>query len=145
MTAPALQGGQPLVIVIPRFQLGRGENNRELPFMRAKRVKTERGRVIWAWLQAEMKGQLHLPPPPWHITLFRCSPRDGLDFVNMCGSLKAVQDQVAAQLKLRDDRDATGDEVNRAKWEFKEDTRVPWAVRIEIRTRGAQPSPESAR
>lgn len=124
-----------LVFTIPRFRLGRGENNAELPYVRAKRVRTERGRVIWAWTELRLRKQLHIPPPPWHITLVRCSTGDGCDFINMCGSLKAVQDQVAAELKLRDDRDAKSNELDRATWTFREDTRVEWAVRIEIRTR----------
>ena len=123
--------GRQVILVIPRMQLGRGENMREHWAARAKRVARERWQVQWAWQRAKPR----LPPPPWAVTMVRCSPANGLDFVNLVTSFKGVQDQIAEELKLRDDRDAKGGELDRATWTYREDTHTPWALRIEIATR----------
>lgn len=121
----------PAILLIPDLQLGRGLNDREHPFVRRKRVQRERWRVVHAWRLAGFRP----PPGPWHVALTRCTPSGGTDFVNMVGSLKAIQDQVAEELSLRDDREAKGSEADRATWSFHEETKVPWGVRIEIATR----------
>lgn len=132
-----------LAFFIPSFRLGRGENNREHWRVSAKRVKDERGRVIWAWTELRLRSQLALPPAPWAVTLARVSTGDGLDSDNLVASLKAVRDQVAAQLGLPNDRDARADEADRASWASAEDARAPeWGVRVEIRTRAPKgPTP----
>jgi len=126
-----------LVFTIPRFQLGRGENNREHHMVTAKRVAKERGRVAWAWTELRLRGQLKIPPAPWAVLMVRCTPSsEGLDKDNNVAACKAVRDQVAAELGLPNHRDAKGNEPERASWECAQELRAQWAVRIEIRTRG---------
>lgn len=96
----------------------------------ARRVRSER-KVVTDFLRSRVG--LRPPPLPLVVRLVRLGPQP-FDFVNNVGSLKAVQDAVAAYLGVTD-RDP------RVVWGFDQETvsrtRVPlqkYAVRIEIAT-----------
>ena len=106
------------------IRLGRGLNDHEHWTVRAKRVKRERNAVRLLWPR---RATIALPVV---VLLTRISPgtrlMDAED--NLTGSLKAVRDQVAAQLGIDDgDRSA-------ASWEYAQE-RGAWGVRVEIRAR----------
>jgi hypothetical protein len=109
------------------IQTNTGLNSREHHFARQKRVKAERTAVQLIWLS--------LRPPklgrPFVIELTRVSRGAGADLDNVVGGLKAIRDQVAAELGIDD-----GDELA-AGWIYRQ-ARGPWAVRI--RVEGAEPT-----
>lgn len=71
-------------------------------------------------------GVTQLLEPALVVTLTRIGPRE-LDFVNLCASLKAVQDGVASRLKV--------DDASRlVQWEFRQEL-GEYAVRIRIEKR----------
>lgn len=87
-------------------------------FEAARRTKTERG--------AAMAATAKLPAlvePTLLVTLTRVGPRE-LDFVNLCASLKAVQDGVASRLKVDDASPLV-------KWEFLQE-RGEYAVKVKV-------------
>lgn len=90
---------------------------------RVRRVKRERKavRLLWPW---RWKGRAW--SFPLLVTLTRVSPSPKpLDDDNLAASLKAVRDQVAAELKVDD-----GD-TGRIRF-VPTQLRGPWGVRVEI-------------
>lgn len=82
------------------LKLGRGQNDREHHFARARRVKREKEIVGW---------NLRAQRPPAglvRVVLTRMKAGKGLDGDNLQGSLKAPRDAVAEWLG-RDDADPT--------------------------------------
>lgn len=84
------------------IRTGRGQNNREHHFARARRVNAERQVVFLATLGAvrsvlaTMRGA---SLPPCTITVTRVAPGNGLDgHDNLSGSCKAVVDELASIL-----------------------------------------------
>jgi hypothetical protein len=93
---------------------------------RARLVKGERMAVALAVL-ASPSLRLWRLTPPLVVTLTRIGPRK-LDSDNVQGALKAIRDEVAAQLGLDD-----GDE--RIEWRYGQE-RGPYAVRVTIQQAG---------
>lgn len=108
------------MITVP-IRTGRGQNQREHHFVRAKRVRAEREAVAWL-----LKGQ-RKPALPCRVTLTRVSPAKGklLDDDNCSGALKAARDQVAEWLGVDD-----GDK-QRVAYAYAQ-KRGAWAVEIEF-------------
>ena len=105
------------MIHIPDFRTGRGLNAREHHYARARRVRSERDITAWALRKAAK------PTPPLVVTLTRIAPSNGVDDDNLCGSLKACRDQVAAWLGVDDKRRDV------VRYEYSQ-RRGPWAVEI---------------
>lgn len=80
------------------IRLGRGQNDRENHFARAKRIKREKFAVGWSL------KQLRKPAIPCVCRLTRHAPGRGLDSDNLQGSLKATRDAVADWLGIDDAR-----------------------------------------
>lgn len=107
----------PFTTTIPLKAQG-SQNAREHWAARAKRVKRERDRVMLATVKLPS-----LIFPALLVTLTRVGPRE-LDFVNLCASLKAVQDGVASRLKV--------DDASRlVQWEFRQEI-GDHAVRVDV-------------
>ena len=112
----------PWILAIP-LRLGRGLNDREHRMARVRRVKRERRAIhlLWPW---QWKGRTQAFP--LLVTLTRVSPSPKpLDDDNLAASLKAVRDQVAAELGVDD-----GDRVRILFVPAQE--RGPWGVRVEV-------------
>ncbi len=105
-----------------------GLNAREHWRVRAARVKRERQATALVWRQAI--GVL-THPGRFLVTLTRVSPRTCYDD-NLQGGLKAVRDQVAAELGLDD-----GDRA-RVRFAYKQQ-RGHFAVRIRVETGDKKP------
>lgn len=116
------------------IRLGRGENNREVRGQRIGRIQRERGAVRAGWIQAA--GRLDCASAhrvavvlgmPVTVTFTRVTPARGkkLDLVNLWGSLKAAQDEVAAILGV-DDADP------RVKWSEPMQERGDWGLWVHI-------------
>jgi hypothetical protein len=121
---------------IPRLHLGRGENDREHPFVKASRVKQERGMVWSAFHFARFRGWACPAVPPFHVVITRIAPSDGLDSDNLVGACKHVRDQTAICLGLVK-LDRRGREVamdgpkDPITFECRQE-RGEWGVRLEI-------------
>ena len=111
-------------VTIP-LRTQRGENNREHPMARHRRVRKEHIAVGWALVHAF--GRQSPFTPPLLVTLTRHAPSDGLDDDNLAGALKAVRDEVADYLGVNDKH---SDRVRYA-YAQKRSSRN-WAVRIDI-------------
>lgn len=90
---------------------------------KARRVKKERGDAMMATARLPA-----LVEPALLVTLTYVGPRE-LDFVNLCASLKAVQDGVASRLKVDDASPLV-------KWAFAQE-RGEYAVKVEVTTMDA--------
>lgn len=107
-------------------RLRRGENNREHPQARARRVKAEHLAVFYATLGTRRAVLAALMPAPVVVTLTRVSPGPGLDsHDNLPGSLKAVVDQLADILGVND-RDP------RVTWKYAPQERGEWGVWVHV-------------
>lgn len=127
----------PTLIHVRMLHLGRGENEREHPFVKAKRVKQERGMVWQTFFDARHRFKLVLPVgPPWWVRFTRIAPSRGLDSDNLITCLKNVRDQTAICLGMvkLDKRgrevamDGPGDPI---RFKYHQET-GEWGVRIEI-------------
>lgn len=113
-------GSRWIHFLIP-IRTGRGLNNREFWAARARRVKKER-RAVWAyWPRAKLRAFTL----PIYVLLTRIAPSPGLDGDNLQGSLKAIRDQVAAQLGVDD-----GDTAS-IRFEYAQE-RGPWGIRVQL-------------
>jgi hypothetical protein len=108
-----------LLADMPGLRLGRGLNDREGHWARARRVKAEHHTVAWS-LATRTRPSL-----PCVIRITRLAPGNGLDDDNLQGACKAVRDAVAKWIGV-DDR-----EVGAVRYEYAQ-ARAPWAVRIEV-------------
>jgi hypothetical protein len=106
-------------------------NLREHWGTRATRVARERRATMMAWLTVPMKTRwnVRFGTRMLIVTLTRTAPRV-LDDDNLRGCLKAVRDEVAAQLDIDD-----GD--GRVLWAYQQRRGEPkqYAVRVEVRAR----------
>lgn len=96
----------------------RGQNNREHPMARHRRVKAEKQMIAWA-LWRKQKPRL-----PCTCVLTRVAPSNGLDDDNLSGSLKSVRDAIAEWLEIDDG----GESV---RWLYNQ-RRGPYAVEIDF-------------
>lgn len=87
-----------ITVTIP-LRTARGQNNREHPMARHKRVRKEH--LMVAWSLAHAFGQQR-PPIPALCRLTRLAPSDGLDDDNLSGSMKSVRDAIAKWLGVDD-------------------------------------------
>lgn len=78
----------------------RGQNDREHPMARHRRVKSEKAAV--AWMLVHAFGSRNPHAVPLLVRLTRGAPGNGLDDDNLVGSLKAVRDSVAAYVGIDD-------------------------------------------
>jgi hypothetical protein len=105
---------------------GRGENNREHPQARARRVKAEHQAVFLATLGTRRAVLAALMPTPVVVTLTRVSPGPGLDpHDNLPSALKGVVDQLADILGIND-RDP------RVTWKYAPQEKGPWGVWVHV-------------
>lgn len=115
-----------LDFVVP-VRTGRGLNDRLHWAVRAGKVKRERAAVSLSWPRAS--GVKVRPSLPVDVHLVRLSPATRrMDDDGVQGALKAVRDQVAAELGA-DDGDRT-----RLRFTYGQE-RGPWGVRVSIRGR----------
>ncbi|HEX7687558.1 MAG TPA: hypothetical protein VF453_07620 [Burkholderiaceae bacterium] len=108
-----------MIVDIPGMRLGRGQNDRENHWARARRVKAEHHAVGWS-LAGRPK-----PALPCVIRITRAAPGNGLDTDNLQGACKAVRDAIAKWIGV-DDR-----EVDVVRYEYAQ-ARALWGVRIEV-------------
>lgn len=87
---------------------------------RAKRVKSQRQTVAYAWLVAQMPRDRK----PANVLLTRYAPRK-LDTDNLAGACKAVRDEIALLCGF-DDRDES------VRWQYAQERAKGYAVRCEI-------------
>lgn len=110
-----------LKVTVP-IRTTRGQNEREHPMARHRRVKSEREAV--AWLLKPHRA----PAGPVTVLMRRVAPSKGLDaHDNLPASLKAPVDQVAAWLG-RDDADPS------ITWQYAQrpGKKGEWAIEIEV-------------
>jgi transcriptional regulator GlxA family with amidase domain len=88
-------------------------------------VRAERGNVEKRKVQVAFRNALKATPikPVLRIVLTRVGPKR-LDPDNLCGALKAIQDQVAAQLRIDD-----GSLL--LKWEYEQE-QGEYAVKVRV-------------
>jgi hypothetical protein len=107
-------------------------NAHELPFVRARRTKSERASTWGAWMampNAERCAARKLKS--WRITLTRCTPGSRrLDDDNLPPALKGIRDEIARQLAVDD-----GDP--RIEWRYAQQ-RSAWAVLVDIEEGGTR-------
>ena len=110
------------------IRTGRGLNDRMHWRARAARVKAERESIWRAWRAAGGHNWRLEYLGPVKVLLTRHAPSQGLDDDNLRGSLKAIRDAIADELRVDDgDRKAVV-------WDY-EQRRGPWGVHVEV-TRG---------
>jgi len=108
------------------LRTGRGENNREHPQARARRVNAEHQAVFYATLGTRRAVLAALMPTPVVVTLTRVSPGPGLDpHDNLPSALKGVVDQLADILGIND-RDP------RVTWKYAPQEKGPWGVWVHV-------------
>lgn len=114
-----------LVLDIP-IRTVPGQNAREHWAVRARRVKRERQAVALVWRSRRLPWLPFDEERPYLVTLTRISPRGMADSDNLSGALKAIRDQVAAEMGFDDGPSAP------IRWSYAQE-RGAWGVRIEVR------------
>lgn len=95
-------------------------NQRQHWATKAKRAKSQRHALAWAWLAAGLPCERK----PVTVTLTRLAPRS-LDSDNLAGGFKAVRDEIASLCGF-DDRDES------VRWVYAQEKAKTYGVRCEV-------------
>ena len=117
-----------------------GDNERDAHWnVRSERVARVRSATALCWRNAKNRGLAKIPALPVVVTMTRVapSPLDGLD--NLNASMKAVRDQIAAELKVKNDR------VPEVEWRYSQHRRGvrEYAVHVRVEPK-ATAKPEAS-
>ena|ERR1017187_7598961 len=97
-------------------------------YWRKKSARHKKQRdIIKIYCQSKQVGESMLP---CIVKMYRIAPRS-LDYVNLVGSFKWIQDAVADQL-IKGLAPGRADGDDRIKWEFLQEKGKQYAIRIEI-------------
>jgi hypothetical protein len=109
-----------------------GDNERDAHWRgRAERVASNRDATAMCWRDAKNRGIGLIPELPIVVTMTRIAPSrlDGDD--NLNASMKAVRDQIAAELKLKSDR------VPGVEWRYSQHRRGVRDYAVHVRVESA--------